>query len=186
MLTCVCKGTKALLEPNASSLPFWGLWVTVMRQHSWREVQFFMNIKCKHLKGLHGVSESLDERRKNSPRTYNLKGVWDFMLKEYGGTAEDYAKSILSFRKYRKIAIKRRIAFVAKHVGDDMELEEVCSMPIFVCFPIFTDNHFSGHGQWKTSWKKEEGVARPGNQGSRGKDGKGGAMAQGRGFPDTL
>ncbi len=114
MLTCVCKNTKELLEPTPDTLPFWGTWVNCLRGHTWKEIRCFMNVKSKHLQFLKDASYRMDETRVNSKRMYNLHGVWNFMVGEYG-SIENYAKSIVKFRHFRKIAIKRRITYASKH-----------------------------------------------------------------------
>lgn len=116
MLTCVCKGTKELLEPNGVDLPFWGTWAPCMRPHLWKEIMSFMDVKCKHLKGLKDVSERVHEYKNNSQRVYNIQGVFEYMVKWYGGSVENYAQVIKRFRHYRKIAIKRRISFAANQL----------------------------------------------------------------------
>ena len=116
MLACVCKGSRALLEPKGPSLPFWGVWVECIPPQLLTNFQCFMNVKNSDLKELVEVSERVYDWKQNSPRLYSLKGVLEYMKNKYGGM-DKYAGAITKFRANRLLYFRRRVTFQQNNGG---------------------------------------------------------------------
>lgn len=114
-MACVCKETRALLQPTERVLPFWSSWIFCFRMHTWKEMHIVMNVK-KNDQGRIRNPNLVDPFRKSSARCWDLADVWSYMMEKHGGTMEGYAAALHKYRKHRLIHFRRQVSHLCKIV----------------------------------------------------------------------